>query len=83
MRFHARVIGMVLRSMPATAVGLFLSVCCVATAVAQQVTPELYSGLNYRFIGPPGNRTSAVVGVPGDPIVYYFGAASGGIWKAI
>jgi photosystem II stability/assembly factor-like uncharacterized protein len=83
MRFHARVIGMVLRSMPATAISLFLSVCCVATAVAQQVTPELYSGLNYRFIGPPGNRTSAVVGVPGDPMVYYVGAASGGIWKSI
>ncbi len=37
--------------------------------------------LTYRHIGPPGNRVSAVVGVPGDPDVYYFGAASGGIFK--
>ena len=37
--------------------------------------------LKYRFIGPPGNRVSAVVGVPGDPHTYYVGAASGGVWK--
>jgi photosystem II stability/assembly factor-like uncharacterized protein len=41
-----------------------------------------YAPLGYRFIGPPGNRTSAVVGVPGDPNVYYVGAASGGVWKS-
>src|SRR5262249_13598021 len=40
-----------------------------------------YAGLQYRFIGPPGNRTAAVVGVPGDPNVAYAGAASGGVWK--
>jgi photosystem II stability/assembly factor-like uncharacterized protein len=41
-----------------------------------------YAELRYRFIGPPGNRVSAVVGVPGDPNVYYAGAASGGVWKS-
>jgi photosystem II stability/assembly factor-like uncharacterized protein len=41
-----------------------------------------YAGLKYRFIGPPGNRTSAVAGVPGDPNTYYVGAASGGVWKS-
>ncbi len=51
-------------------------------AVAQEITPELYGGLRYRHIGPPGNRTAAVVGVPGDPMVYYIGASSGGIWKS-
>src|ERR1700688_3072829 len=40
-------------------------------------------GLKFRFIGPPGNRVSAVVGVPGDPNVYYAGAASGGVWRSI
>ncbi|MDH4219495.1 MAG: hypothetical protein OEW23_12035, partial [Candidatus Aminicenantes bacterium] len=44
---------------------------------AQEVTPEMYSALQYRHIGPPGNRTAAVVGVPGDPLVYYIGASSG------
>jgi photosystem II stability/assembly factor-like uncharacterized protein len=42
-----------------------------------------FAGLKFRFIGPPGNRVSAVVGVPGDPNVYYAGAASGGVWKSI
>ncbi len=44
--------------------------------------PDLYSALAYRFIGPPGNRVSAVVGVPGDLNTYYVGAASGGVWKS-
>ena len=43
----------------------------------------IYDALKYRFIGPPGNRVSAVVGVAGDPNIYYVGAASGGVWKSI
>lgn len=39
------------------------------------------AALHFRFIGPNGNRDIAVVGVPGDPLIAYFGAASGGIWK--
>ena len=39
------------------------------------------SQLPWRHIGPEGNRVIAVSGVPGDPLVYYAGAASGGIWK--
>jgi photosystem II stability/assembly factor-like uncharacterized protein len=37
--------------------------------------------LRFRYIGPVGNRMSAVAGVPGDPRTYYAGAASGGIFK--
>ena len=44
--------------------------------------PSPFAGLSYRFIGPPGNRVSAVVGVSGDPNTYYAGAASGGVWKS-
>jgi photosystem II stability/assembly factor-like uncharacterized protein len=40
-----------------------------------------YGQLKYRYIGPVGNRVSAVAGVAGDPNTYYAGAASGGIWK--
>lgn len=64
---------------------LFVSAffCTPAIQVgAQTITPELYSGLHYRYIGPPGNRASAVVGVPGDPMVYFAGGASGGVWKS-
>ncbi len=46
-----------------------------------EITPDLFEALEYRHIGPPGNRTSAVVGVPGDSMVAYIGAASGGVWK--
>ena len=39
--------------------------------------------LKWRFMGPSvGNRIAAVAGVPGDPTVYYAGAASGGVWKS-
>jgi photosystem II stability/assembly factor-like uncharacterized protein len=65
---------------------LLLALGCLTVATAQQapeITPDVYSALQYRYIGPPGNRTSAVVGVPGDPMVYYIGASSGGVFKSI
>jgi photosystem II stability/assembly factor-like uncharacterized protein len=52
------------------------------TADAPTKPVDPYAALAYRFIGPPGNRVSAVVGVPGDPDTYYVGAASGGVWKS-
>jgi photosystem II stability/assembly factor-like uncharacterized protein len=47
------------------------------------VAPDLYSRLPWRYIGPEGNRISAVAGVPGDPMVYYAGSASGGLAKSV
>ena len=39
-------------------------------------------GLAFRFVGPVvGNRVASIAGVPGDPSIYYAGAASGGVWK--
>jgi photosystem II stability/assembly factor-like uncharacterized protein len=40
-----------------------------------------FASFKFRYIGPVGNRIIAVVGIPGDPNVYYVGAASGGIFK--
>jgi photosystem II stability/assembly factor-like uncharacterized protein len=40
-----------------------------------------FSQLRFRYIGPVGNRAIAVASVPGDPNIYYVGAASGGIFK--
>ena len=40
-----------------------------------------YENLKYRFIGPNGNRAISVVGEPGNPLVMYVGAASGGLFK--
>ncbi|MBW8865736.1 MAG: hypothetical protein JF610_00125, partial [Acidobacteria bacterium] len=48
-----------------------------------RVAPDVYSQLHWRFVGPEGNRISAVAGVAGDPLVYYAGSASGGIAKTI
>lgn len=53
------------------------------TGHAQQAGPDLGGQLAYRYIGPLGNRVSAVAGVAGDPRTYYAGAASGGVWKTI
>ncbi len=40
-----------------------------------------FDALRWRHIGPVGNRVSAVAGVPGDRNTYYFGAASGGVFR--
>src|SRR5499427_5018562 len=53
----------------------------VGRSYAQQISQEAMASLRYRYIGPVGNRVSAVAGVPGQPYVYYAGAASGGIFK--
>lgn len=49
---------------------------------APTLVPSLWGALKFRHIGPEGNRVSSVAGVPGDPMVYYAGAASGGIFKS-
>ncbi|UCC25579.1 MAG: hypothetical protein JSU98_00520 [Gemmatimonadales bacterium] len=51
-------------------------------AVAQTIPDEVGSTLSFRHVGPVGNRVSTVTGIPGDPNVYYFGAASGGVWRS-
>ena len=57
----------------------FLSICMVASS--QSFDASIFSSLNFRFIGPDGNRMIAVAGEPGNPMVSYAGAASGGLWK--
>ena len=42
----------------------------------------LHESVEYREIGPfRGGRSGAVVGVPGNPQLFYFGATGGGVWK--
>ncbi|MFN8062516.1 MAG: hypothetical protein U0Q12_25415 [Vicinamibacterales bacterium] len=57
-----------------------------STGLAQQparIAAEIYGRMPWRYIGPEGNRVSAVAGVPGDPLTYYAGSASGGIFKSV
>ncbi|HXN65620.1 MAG TPA: hypothetical protein VN862_09815, partial [Candidatus Acidoferrales bacterium] len=40
-----------------------------------------FHALHFRALGPVGNRAASIVGEPGNPLVMYVGAASGGIFK--
>ncbi|MBM3310672.1 MAG: sialidase, partial [Candidatus Aminicenantes bacterium] len=70
-----------------TLLAIQILLCCALSisqpVVAQEITPDVFKQLRYRHIGPPGNRVAAVAGVPGDPFVYYAGAATGGVFKTI
>lgn len=65
------------------ALTLFAIVAGPTAAAAPVIVPKDLHSMRFRLIGPDrGNRASAVVGVPGNPNVYYVGAASGGVWKS-
>ena len=66
-----------------TLVGVLAFLAPGSAQQAARVNPDVYSQLRWRTIGPEGNRFSAVAGVPGDPLVYYAGSASGGIFKTL
>lgn len=71
------------------AAGCLLGILFVAGPLrAQQANARLRSAdawgdLRFRNLGPAvaGGRVSAVAGVPGDPNVFYVGAAGGGVFK--
>ncbi len=47
-----------------------------------RVDDSFLSSIDWRFVGPyRGGRVLAVAGDINDPLVYYFGAAHGGVWK--
>jgi photosystem II stability/assembly factor-like uncharacterized protein len=60
---------------------LLVAASSIRGAAAQQVDTTLWTRLHFRFVGPEGNRAIAAVGEPGNPLVAYIGAASGGVWK--
>jgi len=57
---------------------LAATIFCLSSVVAQQLNTE---AMRWRYIGPVGNRTTSIAGVPGQPYIYYAGSASGGIFK--
>lgn len=61
----------------------FLSAATPAPMVAaQSLPPALYSGLQWRLIGPfRAGRVVAVSGVPGSHRKFFFGGVDGGVWK--
>ncbi|HLW52610.1 MAG TPA: glycosyl hydrolase [Candidatus Angelobacter sp.] len=47
------------------------------------VDEKLFGAMRWRQVGPfRGGRVLAVTGVSGEPNVFYFGGASGGVWKS-
>ncbi len=73
------------------AVLIIIVICLTTNALnfssnAQQISPPAaahpLNGLQWRSVGPfRGGRVTAVAGVPSQPMVYYFGATGGGVWK--
>ena len=60
------------------------SVLAADGPAATPVDPALFKALHWRGIGPyRGGRSVAVTGVSGEPGLFYFGAAAGGVWKTI
>src|ERR1700730_5683301 len=54
-----------------------------ASTPAATVPGNLFGAMRWRQVGPfRGGRVLAVTGVPGEPGVFYFGAASGGVWRS-
>lgn len=63
--------------------GCILSFCFCAIVGAQEISPNLFNGLEWRLIGPfRGGRAVAVSGVPDGGSTFYFGGVGSGIWKS-
>ena len=63
---------------------IFLALSAPAAWAADDSgSQDAFHNLKFRDLGPAagGGRVSAVVGVPGDPSIYYVGSAAGGVWK--
>jgi len=53
-------------------------------SVAQDISPDAYSALRWRFLGTHrGGRITTVAGVTGQPNIYYAGTPNGGVWKTV
>ena len=67
---------------PYVLLALLLLTANAPRTAAQQVSPQLFSGLRWRLVGPfRAGRVVAVSGVPGSDGTFYFGAVDGGVWK--
>ncbi len=67
-----------------TILGLCLS-AVAQTEESENQEKDPLGNLKFRNLGPAvaGGRVSSVVGVPGQPNIYYVGAAAGGVFKTI
>ena len=71
-----------------TLIRYFLISCLSLFITAQHVfsqtlTKEQIEQLKFRHVGPIGNRITCAIGIAGNDLVYFAGAATGGIWKTV
>lgn len=71
----------IIHTLPMRFLSILLLTAVTSHLTAQTLDPKAFDNLHFRYLGVDGNRASAVVGEPGNPMVSYVGAASGGIWK--
>ena len=58
------------------------SLLAASACYSQEINPNAYSGLRWRFLGTyRGGRITTVAGIPGQPNIYYAGTPNGGVWK--
>jgi hypothetical protein len=71
------------KCLSAIAIAAAVSTSAAMAAESQQAYPPgLYDGLHWRLVGPfRGGRAVTAVGIPDDPLTYYFGSVAGGVWK--
>jgi photosystem II stability/assembly factor-like uncharacterized protein len=61
---------------------LAISLLSAIACAAQNIGPDAYAGLRWRFLGTHrGGRITAVAGISGQPNIYYAGTPNGGVWK--
>ena len=73
------------------AAAVLLAVSCAGPVLARAESPksaaeqpkDVFAQLKFRNLGPAiaGGRVTAVAGVPGNPQIYYVGAAAGGVFE--
>jgi photosystem II stability/assembly factor-like uncharacterized protein len=76
-----------MRALVALATAALLGTSLIASAAAPAAKPKSHGpfhALKFRELGPAvaGGRVSSVLGVAGDPRLYYVGSAGGGVWKS-
>ena len=60
----------------------FLLIYLVGLLLAESLDSTFSDAMKWRNIGPfRGGRSLTAVGVPSQPLTYYFGSVGGGIWK--
>jgi photosystem II stability/assembly factor-like uncharacterized protein len=63
---------------------LLIFIFLIGSTLGFAAEESVFSELAWREVGPyRGGRSAAVTGIRNQPLVYYFGATGGGVWKTM